>query len=155
MTKTDSYSGLHFMNLFNIRRSFQQKKERGWKQLYFAIDLHETIIEGKYNLYNEGAKIYPYAREFFKWALNRDDITLILWTSSHKEALDEILPRLQAEGIEFDDINHNPWEKNNSLCDFDKKFYFNVLLDDKAGFEGMTDWKLIINELKEIGEWND
>lgn len=143
------------MNFFNIRRTFIDKKRRGWEKIYIAIDLHETLIEGKYNKFNEGAEIYPYAKEFFEWANHRDDIVLILWTSSHKESLDEILPRLEKDGIKFNYINENPECESTELCDFKNKFYFNILLDDKAGFQGETDWQFVINELKAIGEWDN
>jgi hypothetical protein len=142
------------MNIFNIRRAFEQKREKGWKKLYWCVDLHDVVIEGKYNKFNEGAAIFPHAKEFFQWANKRKDMILILWTSSYEEALDKTLLRLGEEGILFHFVNANPLEKNNSLCDFNKKFYFNILLDDKAGFDGATDWGLIINELKEIGEWD-
>jgi hypothetical protein len=143
------------MNPFNIRRTFEDKKRKGWERIYIAIDLHDTVIEGKYNRFNEGANIFPYAREFFKWAVDRDDVILILWTSSHDDAIKKTLAWLREEGIYFDYINKNPLETTNQLCDFDKKFYFNILLDDKAGFEGETDWKLIIDELKAIGEYEN
>jgi hypothetical protein len=143
------------MNPFNIRRAFREKKEKGWQRLYWCIDLHDVVIEGKYNKFNEGAQIYPNAKEFFQWANKRDDTILILWSSSHSDALDKILLTLGEQGIRFHFVNTNPLEKNNHLCDFNKKLYFNILLDDKAGFEGVTDWKLIIDELKAIGEWND
>jgi hypothetical protein len=141
------------MNIFNIRRAFQQKKERKWSTIYIAIDLHDTLISGKYNRFNEGAEIYPYAREFFQWAIKRKDVVLILWTSSHEDATRNILNRLASEGIFFLYINRNPECSSNELCDFSKKFYFNILLEDKSGFEGETDWKLVIDELKAIGEW--
>jgi hypothetical protein len=141
------------MNAFNIRRAFADKKRKNWDRLYFAIDLHDVVIQGKYNKFNEGAEIFPYVREFFAWAVARKDIVLILWTSSHKEAQDNILDKLAKDGITFNYVDENPEVPTTELCDFDRKFYFNVLLDDKAGFEGETDWKLIIDELKAIGEY--
>jgi len=47
--------------------------------------------------------------------------------------------------INFDFVNKNPSENNTSYADFSKKFYFNILLDDKAFFEP-SDWV-------EISEW--
>lgn len=141
------------MNAFNIRRAFQTKKAKGYDKLYIAIDLHDVVIEGKYNKFNEGAKIFPHAARFFKWAWKRNDIVLILWSSSHDDALKQVLTRLNEKGIKFHYINENPECPTGDLCNFDKKFYFNVLLDDKAGFVGKTDWAIIIDELKTIGEW--
>jgi hypothetical protein len=142
------------MNVFNIARAFSDKKIKGWEKLYFCIDLHDVVISATYNKFNEGAKIAPYAVDFFRWAKTRKDICTILWTSSYESAITQVRQRLSAAGIEFDYVDENPECPSNALCDFDKKFYFNVLLDDKAGFEAETDWLLIINELKRIGEWN-
>lgn len=141
------------MNAFNIRRAFEDKKRKNWEKLYWAIDLHDVVIQGKYNKFNDGAEIFPYAREFFAWAKSRTDMVLILWTSSHKDAQQNILDKLAKEGITFNYVDENPEVPTTELCDFARKFYFNVLLDDKAGFEGETDWKLIIDELTAIGEW--
>ncbi len=143
------------MTIFNIERAFKQKKERNWEKLYFCVDLHETVLEGKYNKFNIGANLYPYAQEVLTYLYSRKDIVLILWTSSHDDAIKEIAQRLDTEyGIKFHYINENPEVSNTELCDFSKKFYFNVLLDDKAGFSGEDgDWKLIRDELIKIGEW--
>lgn len=141
------------MNIFNIERAFADKKRKGWEKLYFAIDLHDCVINGTYNKYNSGATVYPDCKEFFKWAESREDICIILWTSSYGSAITEIRKRLRKDGIHFDYINENPECPSNELCDFSGKFYFNILLDDKAGFVGETDWTLIVSELKRIGEF--
>lgn len=142
------------MNCFNIKNAFEEKKTKNWDKLYWAIDLHGTIIEGKYNKYNEGATIYPNAAEVLKYLYSRTDMRLILWTSSHKDAIDKTLVAFELwTGIKFHYINENPECINTELCDFTEKFYFNILLDDKAGFNGPTDWKVIKNVLKQLGEW--
>ena len=48
-------------------------------------------------------------------------------------------------GIKFDYINENPLEVNSELSDFSKKFYFNILLDDKAGFYPKEDWQIVLD----------
>ena len=142
------------MNTFNFKKAFELKSRRGYDKLFIAVDLHDTVIKGTYTRYNDDRKIYPGCVEFFQWAKKRKDVVLILWTSSHRDSVDDILKWLNLHGISFDYINENPEVPSDNLCDFSGKFYFNVLLDDKGGFEGETDWNLIINELKEIGEWN-
>ncbi len=142
------------MNCFNIKNAFEEKKKKNWDKLYWAIDLHGTIIEGKYNKFNEGAAIFPDAAEVLKYLYSRPDMSLILWTSSHREAVDYTLKTLGLwTGIKFHYINENPECQNTELCDFKDKFYFNILLDDKAGFNGPTDWTKIKNQLKQLGEW--
>ena len=77
---------------------------------------------------------------------------LILWTSSHPVATAKVLDNLEKEGAHFKFVNENKDCPNTELCSFDKKFYFNILLDDKASFE-KDDWYLIERELRRIGEW--
>jgi hypothetical protein len=137
-----------------ISKAFEQKKSRKYDKLFWAIDLHDTVITGKYNKFNEGAEIYPCAAEVLNYLYSRSDMCLILWTSSHKEALDKTLPMLEAwAGIKFHYLNENPEVPSTELCDFKSKFYFNILLDDKAGFNGNQDWITIKKTLKSIGEW--
>lgn len=142
------------MNHFNIERAFQDKTRRGWEKLYWAIDLHDTVISGKYNRYNIGSKIYDGAPEVFHWMRGRSDMVPILYTSSHNDAIQNELEKLRHAGIWFQYINENPECPNTDLCDFSAKFYFNILLDDKAGFVGETDWYIIQHELKRLGQWN-
>ena len=57
-------------------------------------------------------------------------------------------------GIEFDYINENPECKDTALCSFAQKFFFDILLEDKAGFVGETDWIEIQDALIRMGEWD-
>jgi hypothetical protein len=141
------------MNIFNIERAFNEKKRKGYTHIFFAIDLHDTIIPGSYTKNNEGKEFYPYAKEVLQWLTRRKDVVLILWTSSHKKPVNDVLKWLRSHGIIFTYLNENPLCPNTDLCDFSKKFYLSVILDDKAGFVGETDWLLIKKELQKIGEW--
>jgi hypothetical protein len=143
------------MNIFNIERSFADKTKRRWQKIFIAIDVHDVILEGKYNLNNEGAAYMPNCIKVLQQWSKREDISLILWTSGHIGPTSKVLDNLEKQGINFKHVNCNPECPNDPLCDFSKKFYFNILLDDKAGFEGKTDWFLIEKELKRIGEWKE
>lgn len=142
------------MNIFNIENAFKEKKRRKWSKLFWAIDLHNTIIPGTYSLFNNNREFYPGAKEVLQWLTNRRDMVFILWTSSHKEPIDDIRQWLLFQGIKVDYVNCNPEVGTDELCDFDGKFYFNVLLDDKAGFEGNCDWLLIKSKLQQLREWD-
>lgn len=142
------------MNLFNIERSFRDRNKKGWPKLFWAIDLHDTVITGKYNKFNEGSEIYPGVKEVFAWFKRRPDMVPILYTSSHADAVMKTCHWLREQGIEFAYINENPEVPSNELCDFSKKLYFNILLDDKAGFVGESDWIRIRGELLRIGQWS-
>ena len=133
------------MNIFNIQKSFQLKKEKNWPVLYVAIDAHGTIIQP----YHDSIVFYPGSVEVLQWLTKREDFKLILWTSSYTNEIVELLEfAYKKYGIVFDFVNRNPLEKNTKNACFDQKFYFNVLLDDKSGFEGQTDWFLVTKEFE-------
>lgn len=139
-----------------IETAFKKKLIRGWEKhprLFVAVDLHDVIIPGTYTLNNEGRNFYPFGKEVLQWFSNRKDMCLILFTSSHKKQIDDILVWLKDNGINFDYVNENPECKNNELCDFTGKIYFDVLFEDKAGFES-SDWLEMKNTLIKLGEWD-
>jgi hypothetical protein len=145
------------MNIFNIANTFKMKKVRGWPEVYFCIDLHGTIIpSGKdSNDKTDLMEFYPYAKEVLQYLSNRKDIIMILWTSTPVDRLSNVIGALEANGIRFKYYNENPHAKSTPRSDFARKFYFSVLIDDRAGFEPQTDWKLIKDELIRIGEWKE
>lgn len=143
------------MNAFNLERAFQQKREKGYSKIFVAVDLHDCCIKGTYTLRNEGRTLYPGAEEVLRYWSQREDIVLILWTSSYEQSAREMMEWMESHGILFDYLNENPECPTTDLCDFSAKFYFNILLDDKSGFEGDRDWALIKAELIRIGEWKN
>jgi hypothetical protein len=60
---------------------------------------------------------------------------------------------LKDNWINIDYINSNPDVVNTEYGDFSRKPYFNIIIDDKAGFEPETDWWRFEAELKSIGQW--
>lgn len=149
------YKVIFIMNIFNIRRTFEMQKVNGWSQTYWCIDLHGTIIPSGRDS-NDKIDIltfYPGAKEVLQWLSARKDIMLILWTSTPIERLGNAWNWLNDNGVYFQFFNNNSHAKDTPRSDFSRKFYFNVLLDDRAGFEPETDWNAIKNELIDIGEW--
>ena len=139
------------MNTFNIEQTFKLKAERNWDTLYVAVDLHGTIIKPTYD---DNIEFYPDAIEVIKWFNLRSDFKVILWTASYPTEVNKFLIEADKVGMRIDFINANPLEANSRKGCFDEKFYFNILLDDKAGFVGETDWTKIKNILINLGEWN-
>ena len=129
-----------------IKHTFEQKEIRKWNKIYWAIDLHDTVITGKYNRFNEGAEIFAHAKEVLDYLYNSDVHQTILWTSSWNDACQDILKRYD---LKFNYFNENPECKSTDMCDFNSKFYFNILLDDKSGWVGSTDWTELKNALEE------
>lgn len=136
------------MNIFNVERAFKIKSERGWPTLYVAVDAHGTIIKS----YNDCIEFYPGSIEVLRWLTKREDFKVILWTSSYSKEITELLDfSYEKYGIVFDYVNQNPLEKNTNKANFSQKFYFNILLDDKAGFSPEDgDWFLIANEFEKV-----
>jgi len=116
----------------SIIDAFKEKIQRKWNVLYFAIDLHGTIIQ-KY----KGNEIVPYkyVTDVLIQLSNSPEITLILFTSTYPENLKTFYDWCKEWDINFKYLNENPDCPNNSTGDFTKKFYYNVLIDDRAGFD--------------------
>jgi hypothetical protein len=134
----------------SILKQFDKMRSRGWDKIFWAIDLHDTIMPGTYTSDDDDEAFFKGAVEALQTLTNRMDCSLILWTSSHKSYAQKHLDRLEALGIKFDYFNENPDCENTKLCDFTGKFYFNVILDDKAGFDGTSDWYKIQKTLDSL-----
>lgn len=143
------------MNLFNIEKTFIKKKEKNWETIYIAIDLHDTIIKGRYTYMNESPEFYPHAKEVLQFLTKRTDIKLILWTSSHNKPIEDILEWFKSHDIKFDFVNSNLDCQTTDIQNFESKFYFNILIDDKAGWSADEDWLRFKNEFVRLGEWNE
>ena len=128
--------------------AFKRMVERKWDKIYVLVDIHDTIFEACYHE-KENHKWYPFAKEVLQIMSYARNISLILWTSSHKESINEYLEYFKANGISFDMVNSNSETKNNELSCFDEKMYFNVGIDDKFGFDAETDWETVYNYLVE------
>lgn len=126
--------------------AFETMEKKKWDKIYVAVDIHDTIFKGCYH--NE---------ETFKWLgqskaalqmMTKDErIVLILWSSVYPGVASQYLSHLYDNGIDFDYFNQNPEVEDSDLACFDTKFYFNVGIDDKFGFEPETDWDRIIDFL--------
>src|SRR5512137_166713 len=139
----------HIENVFTVLAP-----KRGWKTIYWLVDVHGVIIPGSWAKLNEFRFISEDCFPVLKWLSDRADQRIIVWTSSHTQEAADVLLWLERKGIHVDYFNHNPEEKNTEYADFSQKPYFNILIDDKAGFDPNTDWKLIRKTLERIGIWD-
>ena len=116
------------------------KTVNNWDKIYWAIDLHDTLFKGKYASDQE-IVLYPYAKEVLQALTLRKDTKLIAFTCSYALDFKRTNLKLQEKyGICFDYLNENPECDDTAYASFAKKPYFNILLDDKAGFDGEQDW---------------
>lgn len=136
----------------NIEKSFEgafrRMRERNWDKIYVLVDIHDTILKACYNN-NETYEWFPYAKEALDIMSHAQDISLILWSSTHESAIKDYVEHFKENGIRFDFINVNTETEDTELSCFKQKTYFNVGIDDKFGFDAEVDWKLIYDYLTE------
>lgn len=135
----------------SITKSVSRAKSRGWTKTYWAVDIHDTMVLGNYKAGDIPREFYKFAKRVLQKLSQRGDIKLILYTCSHPHEIVEYLKFFEENGIHFDFVNENPEVKTDLAgygC-YDKKMYFNVLLDDKAGFDPETDWLQIKSLLRQ------
>lgn len=135
-----------------IKNCLQAAKERGWKKTYWAFDIHGTILKSNFRRDVISTEFYPGAIEVLQLLGKRKDIVKILYTCSYPDEIKQYLELFKKHGIYFDHINQNPEVADGGYGYYQNKFYINVLLDDKAGFDGETDWTAI-KELLQSGKF--
>lgn len=130
-----------------FRTALKNKKERGWDTVYWCIDVHDTILKGKYES-DQDYEFYPDAIKVLKWISEQEDHRIIIWTCSYAKEFDRLRSYMFCKyGIRLDYHNENPECGDTEIAEFTDKFYFNILLDDKAGFDARKDWTDLKNEI--------
>jgi hypothetical protein len=138
-----------------ITSAIQMARTREWDTLYWGIDLHGTVIVPNWNEEKIPRDCYPLALETLRRIQNStimDKNILILSTSSHPKEIEQYEKFFKRNGIEFKYTNSNP-EVSSAKGNFgfyDDKYYFNVMIEDKAGFDPYEDWAAIITLLNEL-----
>jgi len=140
-----------------IKTMFEHAEQRQWYETYWAFDIHGTISIPDYR---KGIKktpseisqviYYPFAKETLQLLTKtRPDVIKLIWSSSYPEELKSYIETFEKDEIIFKYANENPeiTDAKGSFGFYDKKFYFNIMLEDKAGFNPETDWEPIYNYL--------
>lgn len=136
------------MNILNIKRTYELMPSRKWEKIYILLDVHGVIIPGSWHNQVEYKFISNECKEVLQWMSKREDIEMILWTSSYLEEISNIVSWLKSHYITIDFANENPECFNTKYADFSKKPYFNIVVDDKSGFVPETDWLLVAREFE-------
>lgn len=130
-----------------IEKCFERARLKQWDRTFWAVDIHETIIRPNYDKPGIPTQWYPFAKEAMQMISKRKDVDLILYTCSWEPEIKEYLKMFEEEGIHFKFVNSNPDVKNNNYGCYEFKPYFNVLFEDKAGFDPL-EWPYIIQLLE-------
>lgn len=129
-----------------IIRAYDVMHKRNWDTIYWAIDLHGTCLISSYD--NDKIEfINPQAEMTLKELSKYPETKIILWSCLHAPEWERVLAFFERHGIKVAAVNANPFEQSNGYADFSSKFYFSVLLDDKAGFDPDTDWAVVLNNV--------
>jgi hypothetical protein len=138
------------MILRSIEKCFSLASSKGWDKTYWAFDIHGTIVRPNYQPGKISTVFYPEAKEVMQMLSTRKDVIRILYTCSYPHEIEQYLAYFSEHGIHFDYVNQNPEIACGAYGYYEDKFYFNVLFDDKAGFDGETDWKLIKDFMRSV-----
>ena len=130
----------------SINDSFELAKKKDWKRVYWAIDIHGVVIKPTYDS-NKPDVFYDKAIPVLKQLSKRTDICLIMFTCSYQTTIDKYIEIFQGLGILFDYVNSNPEIVDNEYSSYKDKVYYNVFLEDKAGFDPLTDWDVVEQSL--------
>jgi len=125
-----------------IDKAFKYKEKRGWDKIYFYFDIHETILYPDYN--NEDPlKFYDHAKEVLQYLSKRTDVSIGLYTCSYPQEIKRYKKFFRENDIIFKYANKNPDVEDTAYGYYEDKPYFNVLFEDKAGFDAENDWILV------------
>lgn len=133
-----------------IENCLRLAREKNWEKLYWAIDIHGTLLRPNFMRDQISKEFYPFAKETMQLLTKRTDIVKILYTCSYPDEIKQYIKYFSENGIHFDYINSNPEIADGGYGYYQHKFYFNVLMDDKAGFDGDKDWQAIYHLLKKL-----
>ncbi len=130
-----------------IKRTFDISFKKEWYDTYWAFDIHGTILKPSYDLNETSFEFYPYAKEALRLISKREDIHMIMYTCSYPHEIQKYLTHFTLNSISFDHVNKNPGISSNmgNFGFYDEKFYFNVLFEDKAGFDPETEWEEVFD----------
>lgn len=121
---------------------FELMQKRGWDKVYYAFDIHGTILKPNYQYGNTPDEFYPMAKETLQYLSKLPDVVMFLYTCSHPHEIEEYVKLFESNGIHFKYVNENPEIPTDpkGYGNYDKKPYMNVLFEDKAGFDPETEW---------------
>lgn len=125
-----------------IDKCLTSMEKRGWDKVYFYFDIHETVLYPDYNNVDK-LKFYLHAMEVLQYLTQRKEIVIALYTCSYPKEIERYIKFFAEHNIKFEYVNKNPDVKNTNYGFYEDKPYFNVLFEDKAGFDAENDWLLI------------
>jgi hypothetical protein len=105
------------------------------------IDVHDTIAESNYT--DCEVTFYPQAISALQRINKLPEVHISLYTCCYEDDAKVYISRLKELNINIKSVNTTPISNTSTGC-FDKKPYFSILIDDKAGFDP-NEWEETAN----------
>ena len=133
-----------------FENAFIRAEEKSWDRIAVAVDLHGTVLKSNYS-HALADEFYPFAEEALVALSRQSDVLLYMYSCTPSILKDMYNTMLRSKGIHIypspKDV-HALMDVQASLYQsFNDKPYFNVLLEDKAGFDPNHDWEVLLNYL--------
>lgn len=125
-----------------IRNAYIYNKKVGRDKIFISVDIHDTIAQANYA--DEMPEVIETAMDALRKLNKFPEIVLILFSSSYNH--EQYISYFIHHGVRFKYFNENPEVCDTKTGDFSKKFFYNVLIDDKAGFE-LSDWDVVVDSI--------
>lgn len=116
-----------------IKKAYEQFTIRGWDKIYLALDIHGTVADPDYK--SSSSELYEMAVEPLQVISSLPEVVIILFSCCYKEHYPDYFKLFADNGIKIHYFNENPEVPNTATGCFDRKFYYNAIVEDKAGFE--------------------
>jgi hypothetical protein len=133
---------LYYDCISEVYNNFVSKK---WNKVYIALDIHGTCADSNYR--EVCKRLYENCIEPLKEISHYPEVSIILYSCCHKKDQEEYLKLFEDNGIKISYFNENPEVPNTPTGCFDIKFYYNLLVDDKAFFKPKH-WNLFLCSYK-------
>ena len=135
---------------YTVDTAFKDAIRKAYDCIYIFVDLHSTLIVPNYSHTELPKELYPMGLETMQMLSNRKDCKLILYSCSYEKDLLKYFNYFSSLGIKFDYINENPEVTNSTYGNYSSKPFYNILLDDKAGFNPNTDWDILYHSFTQF-----
>jgi hypothetical protein len=129
-----------------IEKCFEKARRENWDRTFWAVDIHDTMLRGNYEKEGIPTQWFPFAKEAMQLISKRKDVDLILYTCCWPDEIEEYKEMFEENNIHFKYVNKNPDVGNTTYGNYEEKPYFNVLFEDKSGFDPL-EWSYIIDLL--------
>lgn len=138
-----------------FRNAFSIMAERSWDKIAVAVDLHGTVLKPNYGI-ELAQEFYPGAEECLKYMSTRGDIVMFMYSCTPTNLKNMYNTMFVSKGIHIHTSINDVYKlmdiTSSVYQSFSEKPYFNVLLEDKAGFNPETDWEELLKYFKNIKE---